>query len=242
MDRPSDADPADPVWLRYRDNPDHLRRMLKAALPPIAPGGTEYGWQRDNAAIEQVASLCPADAAEAALALQHVVLQAHAMEFLRRANQPGTVPAQTLRCTAQAANMMRQAEGALRLLLRMQDERRKRQADKAWRDRANRTQHWVSKIMTGAAQESWWARFADALTAGDALASGGDGVPADAGESASTTQADVATTEEQAVSVVATARRPAATERGDANAEAAQHAGGAAPASRKPATRRATIH
>lgn len=73
-----------------------------------------------------VAHLLPGNAAEAEVAVLVVAAQFRAREALRAASQPGLEPEQTRRRhTAQAASMMRQADGSIRTLLRMQAERQK---------------------------------------------------------------------------------------------------------------------
>jgi hypothetical protein len=72
-----------------------------------------------------VAHLLPENAAEADVAVLIVAAQFRAREAFRAAAQPGIDPDQTRRRLAQAASMMRQADAAIRNLLRMQAERQK---------------------------------------------------------------------------------------------------------------------
>lgn len=102
-----------------RDAYHHLVFTLRALMPPVSASPEDLV-RRDHAAIAQVASLCPANAAQAALAAQYVAANAYAMECLRLTRDPATAPDAVSRLTAQAASMMRQSQGAFRLLLRAQ--------------------------------------------------------------------------------------------------------------------------
>jgi hypothetical protein len=93
---------------------------LCALLPPPVIDTPEERAERDAAAIAAVAVLCPADAFEARLATQVIAADAHAMDCLRLAVQPDRQPEDVHRCRAQAALMMRQMQGVLRTLHRMQ--------------------------------------------------------------------------------------------------------------------------
>ena len=112
-----------------------------AVLPPPITESAEDLARRDNAAIAQIAALVPVNAAEANVAAEFVAANAHAMDCLREARDPATVPTATLQCRAQAISMMRQAQSALRLLLRLQAVRLKRDANPADADRAAWTEH-----------------------------------------------------------------------------------------------------
>jgi hypothetical protein len=102
-----------------RDAYYQLIFTLRPLLPPISASAADIA-RRDHAAIAQVASLCPANAAQAALAAQYVAASAQAMECLRQTRDPEMTPEAVARCTAQAASMMRQSQSAFRLLLRAQ--------------------------------------------------------------------------------------------------------------------------
>ncbi len=128
--------PADAYW--------HLVRTLRLALPPPVSDYPEAWLRRDRAAIARIAALAPANAAEAELAAQFVAASEQWKDCLRLANvaqtsEPpkapgesrGSSPAWAQKCRAQAHAMMRQSLAALRLLLRMQEARRKPEADNA---------------------------------------------------------------------------------------------------------------
>jgi hypothetical protein len=97
-----------------------------------------------------VASLLPANAGEAVLGAQFVAAHAQAMDCLRLARVPGTDTARALQCSAQAASMMRQAQSAMRLLLRGQEARQKIEADNVAVDRAAWTEHCAAGLMAQA--------------------------------------------------------------------------------------------
>jgi len=146
---PPSAQP-DPAWLRCRQAYHHLIFTLGTTLPPPPTDSPENRDRRDSAAIAQVAAPLPANAAEAVLAAQYVAACAQSMDCLRLANQAGTDPGLALKCAAQAASMMRQAQSALRLLLRAQAVRQKREADTGQADAAAWTEHCAAGLMEDA--------------------------------------------------------------------------------------------
>ena len=119
----------------------------------LAPPPEALAW-RDHAAIAQVAALCPANAAEAALAAQYVAANAQAMACLSLTRDPDLSPDWVLRCTAQAAAMMRQAQGAFRLLTRTQADRRKLEADNTAASQAAWAEHIATEWMAQAVPEA----------------------------------------------------------------------------------------
>ncbi|MGE0221923.1 MAG: hypothetical protein AB7S57_01580 [Acetobacteraceae bacterium] len=147
MDATHPSDPADPSFRLARDAYHHLVFLLSATLPPPPSDTAEDRARRDSAAIAQVAAFCPANAAEAAQAAQYVAANAQAMDCLQLARDPALDPVMALKCRAQAAAMMRQAQGALRLLLRTQTLRRTLEADNAAADRQAWTEYCASQMM-----------------------------------------------------------------------------------------------
>src|SRR5271157_2277491 len=101
---------------------------LISALPPPITDSPEDRAARDGEAIAAVAALHPADAFEARLAARIVAADAHAMECLRLAAQPGQDPLEARRCRAQANSMMRQSQSALHSLRTGQAKREKAEA------------------------------------------------------------------------------------------------------------------
>ncbi len=136
--------PADAYW--------HLVRTLRLTLPPppgVNPGPEDLA-RRDRAAIARIAALAPANAAEADVAAQFVAASEQWKDCLRLAHQPDTTPEWAAKCRAQAAAMMRQANSALRLLLRMQQARRKLEAVDATADHLAWTEHCALGLMAEA--------------------------------------------------------------------------------------------
>jgi hypothetical protein len=142
-----------PDYLRTRTAYHHLVHTLAGALPPPASDTAEDRHRRDTAAIAQVAALCPANVAEATLAAQYVAASAQAMECLRLTHAPRTPGHLTLKCNAQAALMMRQSQGAMGMLLRMQAARQSRETNDETAGNAAWTEHRAIQIMTGALTE-----------------------------------------------------------------------------------------
>ncbi len=97
--------------------------------------------RRDNAAIAHVACLQPVNADEANLAAQLVAAGACAMECLQLAHEHRGDRTFFLRCSAQAAKMMREARATRALLQRVQAERRKLETDSTTAESAALTEH-----------------------------------------------------------------------------------------------------
>jgi hypothetical protein len=133
-----------------RDMYYQLIHTLCASLPPPVTNSPEDRIRRDNAAIAQIACLLPANADEANIAAQYVAANDQAMDCLRLAQEHRSDEQLFLRCTAQAASMMRQARGARSLLMRVQAQREKREADAGALDRANWTEHCAIGLMADA--------------------------------------------------------------------------------------------
>src|SRR6185437_8297296 len=137
----------DPAYLRNREAYHHLVHTLSLSLPPPPDGTPEALALRNTAAIAQVAALCPANAAEATLAAQFVAAHAQAMDCLRLTHTLETPGHLTLKCNAQAALMMRQSQGAMRMLLRTQAARQARDANPAAAGAAAWTEHAAAELM-----------------------------------------------------------------------------------------------
>jgi len=150
MDPHTTPEQPDLAYLLPRDAYYHLVYTLRSSLPAPVPTTPESLIRRDNAAIAQVASLLPANASEATLAGQYVVANAHAIDCLQEAREPGIARELALKCRAQAASMMRQSQGAMRLLLRMQATRQKIEADSEATERAAWTEHCAVGLMAQA--------------------------------------------------------------------------------------------
>ncbi len=156
--------PADAYW--------QLVHTLRLTLPPPLGDSAEDLLRRDHAAIARIAALAPANAAEADVAAQFVAASEQWKDCLRLAQLPETLPRAPKRgtpdghparstdfsgcpewaakCRAQAIAMMRQSQSALRLLLRMQDARRKVEKDGAAADRLVWSEHCAASLMAEA--------------------------------------------------------------------------------------------
>jgi hypothetical protein len=150
MDHSPPPEPPDLTHQLPRDIYYQLVHELRGALPPPLTDSAEDLARRDNAAIGEVACLLPANAEEADLAAQFVAANAQAMDCLRLARVHAADLACVLRCTAQSANMMRQARGARSLLLRVQTARHKREADYAATEKAAWIEHCAVGLMAQA--------------------------------------------------------------------------------------------
>src|ERR1700693_5352027 len=128
----------------------HLVRTLCLTLPPPLTDNPDALAQRNHAAITRIAALVPANAAEADLAAEFVAASEQWKDCLRLAQLSETTPERALKCRAQALSMIREAKTALRLLLRLQETRQKREADNAGCDRAAWTEHCAIALMAEA--------------------------------------------------------------------------------------------
>jgi len=106
---------------------------LHQALPPAPDDSAEMLEARNEVAKLAVARLAPMNTAEALLAIQAVVSEAHALDALHGAVLYRHDPAQVMRSRAQSALMTRQAGQARKELRLMQEARweaeRQRQAE-----------------------------------------------------------------------------------------------------------------
>ena len=98
----------------------HTLGSLRSALPAPEPDTPERRAARDSLAIATVAAMKPMDAAQAMLAVQAVLHDAHAMECLRVSSEPGMDVRAILRHRAQATKLMRGADQSRRTLLDIQ--------------------------------------------------------------------------------------------------------------------------
>jgi hypothetical protein len=150
MDQSPPSEAPDLTLQLPRDIYYQIVHTLRGALPPPLTDTADDLARRDNAAIGAVACLLPANAEEADLAAQFVAANAQAMECLRLARVHAADTSQVLRCTAQSANMMRQARGARSLLLRVQAARQKREANNVATDKAAWIEHCAIGLMAEA--------------------------------------------------------------------------------------------
>jgi hypothetical protein len=133
-----------------RDMYYQVIHTLRGAMPPPVTKSPEDLVRRDNAAIAQVACLLPANADEANIAAQYVAASAQALDCLRLAREFPAGEALILKCSAQAASMMREARAARSLLMRVQALRQKREADHTALDQAAWIEHCAINLMADA--------------------------------------------------------------------------------------------
>jgi len=127
---------------------------LRSSLPLPADETPEARVHRDRAAIADVASMLPANAEEARIAVRSVSADAQATECLRLARRHTGDLAAVLKCNAQSVSMMRQANAARALLARIQAARRKREADAGACNQDAWTEHAVARQMAEAIGEA----------------------------------------------------------------------------------------
>jgi hypothetical protein len=123
---------------------------LRGMLPPPETDTPEAEARRDRGAIALVASMLPANGEEAHIAARSVGFAIYAMDCLRQARDYRGDPSFFLKCNAQAVSTERKAQSARTLLLRLQAERRKREADNATADKAAWSEHCAIGLMADA--------------------------------------------------------------------------------------------
>ena len=128
----------------------HLVSTLCLALPPPPSDHPDDLTRRNHAAVARIAALVPVNAAEADLAAMFVAASEQWKDCLRLAQRPETTPEMPAKRRAQAIGMMREAQGALRLLLKLQEARRKRDADPAACTSAEWMEHCAIRLMAEA--------------------------------------------------------------------------------------------
>src|SRR3981081_2934639 len=125
--------PADPYYP--------LVRTLCLPVPPPPSDDPDDLARRNHAAIAAVAALVPANAAEAILAADFVAASEQGRDCLRLAQLHETTPEMAAKCRAEARSMMREAKSAVRLLVKLQEVRRKRDSDSTACNSAAWTEH-----------------------------------------------------------------------------------------------------
>lgn len=144
------TEPPDLRYILPRDAFYHLTDDLRTSLPPPPCDTPDAFVRRDNDAIAQVSALLPVNAAEAALAGQHVIMHAQSMDSMRLSRDPTLSFKQARQCHAQSVSMARQSLGALHMLLRLQAERRAIEADPAKLEKAAWAEHCAVGLMARA--------------------------------------------------------------------------------------------
>jgi len=130
----------------------HIVDTLRANLPDPPSNDSEHLARQLEAAIAEVGSYAPANAAEANLAARYVAFSAHADDCLRLARLKASQADLdwAAKCRAQANSTARQASGQLNLLLRLQKERHKLENDGRALNRAAWAEHIAIGRMTDA--------------------------------------------------------------------------------------------
>ena len=130
----------------------HVVDTLRENLPDPPSNDPQHLARQLEAAVAQVGSFCPANAAEANLAARYVAFSAHASDCLHSAHlmvSKGDLDWAT-KWRAQANATARQASGQLNLLLRLQKERRLLEKDGQALNRAAWAEHCAIGMMTDA--------------------------------------------------------------------------------------------
>jgi hypothetical protein len=149
-DAPTTASPADP----FQQLPKAVYRTIIADLytdiPPPHLTDPELIAERVHAAIAEIASMCPVNAEEARIAARVVTADTQARDCIRHARAlfSDTIPA--MKCQAQASHLMRTANAARSLLLRVQTARRKRDSVQAAREQDAWTTHAAEGLLLAA--------------------------------------------------------------------------------------------
>jgi hypothetical protein len=127
-----------------------LIHTLCGCLPLPVSDSPEDRVRRDNAAIAYIASLLPANADEANIAAQYVAANAQALDCLRLAREHPADSMHAMKLTALSIGMMRQARAARSLLMRVQAQREKREADAGALDKASWAEHCIIGLLADA--------------------------------------------------------------------------------------------
>jgi hypothetical protein len=149
-DAPTTEPQADPFQLL----PKAVYRTIVADLYTDIPSphltDPELIAERVHAAIAEIASMCPVNAEEARIAARVVVADAQARDCIRHARALfiDTIPA--MKCQAQASHLMRTANAARALLLRVQAARHKRDSIQVTREQDAWTTHAAEGLLLAA--------------------------------------------------------------------------------------------
>ncbi|HUN41973.1 MAG TPA: hypothetical protein VMU81_16935 [Acetobacteraceae bacterium] len=126
----------------------HTMQNLVRMLPPPGQGTPD---DYVELAIEQMAALAPANAAEACIAAQYIACTAQAADCMRRAQVAD--PATAQRWAACGASTLRLASSARKQLMQVQALRRKRDADPVTRAQDEATREACRRAMQQALAE-----------------------------------------------------------------------------------------
>ena len=124
-----------------------IAHKLRNEIPPPSTSDPDEIALLLDGAIAEVASMLPANIEEAKIAARAVSADAQASDCIRHARRLFNEPAAAMKCYAQASHMMRTANAARALLLRLQTDRRKREAVRANCDQDRWTEHSAAGLM-----------------------------------------------------------------------------------------------
>jgi hypothetical protein len=133
-----------------RDMYYQLIHTLSGCLPPPRTNSPEDRIRHENAIIARIASMLPANADEAHIAGQCIAAQAQSDECLRLSQVHIADERLFMRFTALSVGMMRQSNSARSLLMRVQAQREKREADADALNQANWIEHCAIGLMADA--------------------------------------------------------------------------------------------
>ena len=149
VEQPPSPSP-DPALQLQRDIHLQVVDLFRTALPGRPDDTPDAIVCRERNAIAEVAAMLPANAHEAALAARSVAAGAHADDAMREVQlHPGDMKV-IHQLRNQAASMMRQSRGLVSLLVRVQTERRKREAKDPAREADAWTEYSVRSLLTEA--------------------------------------------------------------------------------------------
>ncbi len=147
---PPTEPPADPFQLLPKAVYRTIVADLYADIPPPHLTDPELIAERVHAAIAEIASMCPVNAEEARIAARVVTADAQARDCIRHARARFNDPIPAMKCQAQANHLMRTANAARALLLRVQTARRKRDSVPAAREQDAWTIHAAEGLLLAA--------------------------------------------------------------------------------------------
>lgn len=149
-DTPQQPQPQDPARELQREIYYQAVFELRGMMPPPPDENPETLARRDRVAIARIAAMAPANADEAILAARYVGASAQASKCLRLAVHHAADPVVAAQNRAWSNSLDRQARGCRMLLLRVQADRRKQEANDAIRDSNAWTEHAARGLMTEA--------------------------------------------------------------------------------------------
>lgn len=127
----------------------NIHSVCRALPPPLSPDPDDT-LARDNAAVAIIASLVPVGAAEAELAGRYAIASAQSTDAMRLAMlAAGDIPEHD-RCMRWHLHYSRHANACMNLLLRVQKDRREREATLKGANRDEWVQHCLIGDMAGA--------------------------------------------------------------------------------------------